>query len=107
MPTLPLPEIIPKSLGENIRAARTARGLTQYELALAVGWKGGQGSGVKHYTTTKGEETRYEYPGSPNSAHVSRIESGRQEPTLGTLRAIAEALGVSLDSLVNGSGRQG
>jgi ribosome-binding protein aMBF1 (putative translation factor) len=38
--------------------------------------------------------------------HVARIESGRQEPNLSTLRKLAKALGVQLDELISAIDRQ-
>jgi ribosome-binding protein aMBF1 (putative translation factor) len=38
--------------------------------------------------------------------HVARIESGRQEPNLSTLRKLTRVLGVSLDDLISAIDRQ-
>lgn len=63
-------------VAENIREARVAAGMTQNELADAVG------------------KTR---------AAVTQWESGWVEPRLGTLEEIAAALGTSTAALVGGS----
>jgi transcriptional regulator with XRE-family HTH domain len=63
----------PRTLGRNIRRLRRARGLTQEQLGTRVG--------------------------GADKSHISRIEAGRIDPTLSTARAIAKALGVSLDDL--------
>lgn len=64
-------------IGENITAARTAKGMTQLALAHAVGWVGPDAG-----------------------AHISRYESGANEPRLSTLQRLAEALGVAIDVLL-------
>ncbi len=61
--------------GENIRNMRRRRGLTQEELGGLLG---------------------------VGKSAVSRWESGEREVTLGTMRAIAAALDVTLESLVEG-----
>lgn len=66
-------------LGDNIRNARKAAGVTQLALAHAIGY-GGQDAG----------------------AYISRVESGTQEPRLDNLCKIAAALKVSLDILLKG-----
>lgn len=71
------PPAPPPTLGEKIRTAREVAGLTQLQLAHAAGYKG----------RTAG-------------AYVSRIESGFQEPRLGNLGRIAEALGVRVEDLL-------
>lgn len=38
--------------------------------------------------------------------HVARIESGRQEPNLSTLRKLARVMGVSIDDLISAIDRQ-
>lgn len=63
-------------IGENLRAARTATGLTQLELGVKIGLNGPEAG-----------------------AHVSRWETGGREPRFSTLQRIANVLGVSLDSL--------
>lgn len=73
----PSPPAPPPSLGDNIRTTREAIGLTQLDLAHAAGYKG----------RTAG-------------AYISRIESGFQEPRLGNLGRIAEALGVRVEDLL-------
>lgn len=65
------------TIGEKIRAARVAAGLTQKQLGLAVGF-------------------------SENSAErmIQKWEYGKQAPSLQYLRPLANALKVSLDYLV-------
>ncbi len=60
-------------IGQNVRAARNAAGLTQATLA---------------------ERTGIRVP------HISRLESGAKVPTLTTLDKVAGALGVTLCALV-------
>jgi len=64
-------------IGPNIRDARTAKGITQLALAHKIG-----------------------YSGDDAGAYISRVEAGQQEPRLGTLAAIAKALGVSVSDLL-------
>lgn len=61
------------AIGENVRAARKAAGLTQAALA---------------------ERTGILVP------HISRLESGGKMPTLPTLEKVADATGVTLCTLV-------
>lgn len=65
------------TIGEKIRAARVAAGLTQKQLGLAVGF-------------------------SENSAErmIQKWEYGKQAPSLQYIRPLANALKVSLDYLV-------
>lgn len=65
------------TIGEKIRAARVAAGMTQKQLGLAVGF-------------------------SENSAErmIQKWEYGKQAPSLQYLRPLANALKVSLDYLV-------
>jgi HTH-type transcriptional regulator / antitoxin HipB len=63
-------------IGQRIREARRAKGLTQLELATATDIR------------------------RPN---VARLERGGNTPTIETLQRVAEALGVSVASLVSGS----
>lgn len=65
-------------LGENIKHARMARGITQLALAHAIG-----------------------YTGDDAGAYISRVESGHQEPRIDTLQRIAEALNVSVCDLLS------
>lgn len=60
-------------IGQNIRSARTRQGLTQGQLAEALGVE----------TVT-----------------MSRIETGAQQPSIGRLQQIANVLGMSLAALV-------
>lgn len=73
----PRKEVSP--LGENIKSARTAKGITQLALAHAIG-----------------------YTGDDAGAYISRVESGQQAPRLDTLQRIADALGVAVCSLLPG-----
>jgi ribosome-binding protein aMBF1 (putative translation factor) len=70
--TKPLP-----TLGENIKTARTKKGMTQLALAHAIG-----------------------YTGDDAGAYISRVESNTQAPRIDTLLRIAEALGVAMCSLL-------
>jgi DNA-binding XRE family transcriptional regulator len=63
-------------IGQRIREARAAIGMTQLELATATGIR------------------------RPN---VARLERGRNTPTIETLQRVADALGVSVASLVSGA----
>jgi len=63
-------------IGQRIRAARRAKGLTQQELATATGIR------------------------RPN---VARLERGGNTPTIETLQRVAEALEVTVASLVSSS----
>ena len=63
-------------IGQRIREARRAKGLTQLDLATATGIR------------------------RPN---VARLERGGNTPTIETLQRVAGALGVSVASLVSGS----
>jgi transcriptional regulator with XRE-family HTH domain len=65
------------TLGENIRNARTKANLTQLALAHAIG-----------------------YTGDDAGAYISRVESNTQAPRIDTLLRIAEALGVTMCSLL-------
>lgn len=60
-------------MGEKLRAARKAAGLSQVELAQIIG------------TTQK---------------DISRWENGQREPLASTLKKLAQALGCSMDDLV-------
>lgn len=62
-------------LGRRIRAARRMHGWTQHQLACEA---------------------------DVSQTHVTRWECGRNEPSLSNLIRVAQALGVSLDSLVFG-----
>lgn len=63
-------------IGERIRVAREAAGLSQYTLAVACGVQTGQ---------------------------VWRWEKGRAVPSAVTIGAVARALGVSADALIGGA----
>lgn len=67
----------PSVLGQNILKARTKANLTQLALAHAIG-----------------------YTGDDAGAYISRVESNTQAPRIDTLQRIAEALGVSVCSLL-------
>ncbi len=64
------------TVGRRIRQLRTARGLTLEELAAAV---------------------------ERAPSQMSMIETGKREPKLTQLQAIARALGVTIDALLTGS----
>lgn len=65
------------TIGEKIRAARVAAGLTQKQLGLAVGFSAGQAE-----------------------SRIQKWEYGTMQPSLQYLRPLANALKVSLDYLV-------
>lgn len=66
------------SLGANIQTARKRKGITQLALAHAIG-----------------------YTGDDAGAYISRVESNTQAPRIDTLLRIAEALGVTVCSLLS------
>lgn len=66
------------SLGANIQIARKRKGITQLALAHAIG-----------------------YTGEDAGAYISRVESNTQAPRIDTLLRIAEALGVTVCSLLS------
>lgn len=68
---------VPQSLGQNIRSARERKNMTQLALAHAIG-----------------------YTGDDAGAYISRVESNTQAPRIDTLQRIAEALGVTVCSLL-------
>lgn len=68
------------SIGNNIKKARKAKGLTQSELAIACGWVGDRQQGK-----------------------ISHYETGRREPPLNMLDIIAKALGVDITDLLESS----
>lgn len=68
------------SLGQNIKRARKAKGITQLALAHAIG-----------------------YTGDDAGAYISRVESNGQAPRIDTLQRIAEALSVAVCSLLPGN----
>lgn len=67
----------PQPIGEQLRRARTARGLTQRELAARTG------------------------VGAP---HLSKVESGKEQPGRELLERAAEALGLDVDELLLANG---
>lgn len=71
-------EVSKPTLGENIRTARTAKGVTQLALAHAIG-----------------------YQGDDAGAYISRVEANVQAPRIDTLLRIADALGVTMCSLLS------
>ncbi|MFW3474481.1 helix-turn-helix domain-containing protein [Streptomyces microflavus] len=76
MPTDPLPDWVParrRAIGDNVRAARTAAGLTQEGLAGRAGL---------------------------DRKTVNRLEQGATSPLLDHLLVIADAIGVPLSDLV-------
>jgi transcriptional regulator with XRE-family HTH domain len=66
------------TLGDNIKQARTAKGVTQLALAHAIG-----------------------YTGDDAGAYISRVESDHQAPRIDTLQRIADALDVPVCSLLS------
>lgn len=64
-------------IGENIKRTRKRRKLTQLSLAHAIGYKGEDAGAV-----------------------ICRFERGDQEPRIGTLRRIAQALEVPINTLM-------
>ncbi|MCB2015226.1 MAG: helix-turn-helix transcriptional regulator [Sphingobium sp.] len=62
-----------KLVGENVKKARIAKGMTQEELAEKSGF---------------------------SQQYISGLESGRRNPTIVTIYEIAQALGVSHEVLV-------
>lgn len=66
------------TLGSKIRSVRTAKGITQLALAHAIG-----------------------YQGDDAGAYISRVEANVQAPRIDTLLRIAEALGVTMCSLLS------
>lgn len=69
----------PPTLGATIRALREKRHITQLALAHEIGWVG-----------------------EDAGAQISRIEAGKTEPRVSTLRLIAMALDVPLADLLPG-----
>lgn len=65
-----------KSVGKNIQKIRLAKGLKQVDLAAKI-------------------------EGDFDTTNISRIESGRTNPTIFTLYRIAEALEVNLTELID------
>lgn len=74
MPTSPTPTV---AVGAAVARARARAKMTQLELAHAIGLSGDDAG-----------------------AAISRLESGTQEPRLAKLILIADALGVTLESLL-------
>lgn len=68
----------PTLLGRNVARLRTSRGLSQFQLAKDLGSKK---TGI-----TQG--------------YVSELEAGKKNPTLTTMEALAEALGVHVAELL-------
>jgi len=60
-------------LGKNLRQIRTQKGMTQGDIVRALG---------------------------VSRSFVSNIENGKTNPTLSTIKRIADALGVSVDRLL-------
>lgn len=67
------------AIGENIKRFRLKAGMTQAQLAAAIGYKETKGSA---------------------GASISRAEAGTQQPRIETLTAIAKALGVEVCELL-------
>lgn len=71
------PTVTPSPIGSNIRTAREAAKVTQLALGHLLGWTGPEAG-----------------------SHICRFETGQTEPRVATLRRIAEALGVTVESLL-------
>ena len=69
----PVPEDIQVVFGRNLRAARSAQGLTQQELGDRAGFK---------------------------NQYVSRVEDGQINLTINTMKRLAEALGQDMRALL-------
>lgn len=67
----------PNHIGDNIRAVREAKHMTQLALGHALGWAGPDAG-----------------------SQISRFETGQKEPLISTLQRIAEVLGVTIDKLL-------
>lgn len=74
---MPVIKYISGRLGRNIKSARLKAGLTQLELAHAIGYKGDDAG-----------------------AYICRVEAGKQEPRLPVIIRIARKLGVGLEDLI-------
>lgn len=68
-----------KLVGKRIKDVRESKGITQLDLVI----------------TMENEHGKFD------TTNVSRIESGRTNPTIYTLHRIADALEVSLSELIN------
>lgn len=75
---MPFKPITNNQLGDNIRSAREAKGLSQLALGHLLGWKGDDAG-----------------------AQVSRYENGLKEPRLSTVVRIVRVLGIDLTALLN------
>jgi len=75
-----IPAEMKKAVGQRMREARKARGLTTAEVAKAAGISQG---------------------------NYSDMEGGRKSPSIRTLAALAEALGVSTDWILTGERTEG
>lgn len=75
---MPDPSSTARTLGQNIRRARMAAGLTQLALAQALGYK------------SKGA-----------AAQVCKLENGHQEPGLRKIRSLATALEIKMTDLLS------
>ena len=64
-----------ESLGKRVRFLRKQKGLSQFDLSLEAG---------------------------VNKNYISDLEKGRRNPTLSVIERIADALGVSLETLFKG-----
>lgn len=66
-------EDISKKFGENLKKIRLEKKMSQGDICRALG---------------------------VDRAYISNLESGKRNPTLSTIKRIADALGVSVDSLL-------
>ncbi|XTR36676.1 helix-turn-helix domain-containing protein [Paraclostridium tenue] len=87
------------NIGANIKKFRKEKGLTQQELADLIG---------KHSRSIQKYESG-DVNVSLNSSCKNTIynyENGKREPKTGTLQAIADALGVTVQELITGEKQQ-
>lgn len=79
------------NIGANIKKFRKEKGLTQKELAEKIG---------------KATITVRKYEASDTRVSIGNYERGDREPKIGTIQAIADALGVSVEVLITGQKQQ-
>ena len=72
---------IQQRVGQNVRVARLAAGLSQWDLVAKV--------------EALAEDTGFD------QSYISGLEAGRRNPTLQTLWLVAQAIGVPLSELVS------
>ncbi len=81
-----LPMDIQQRVGQNIRRARTAAGLSQWQLVARI--------------EALAEDTGVDQP------YLSGLEAGRRNPTIQTLWLVAKALGVPLTQITDDGANQ-